>query len=165
VSKDREDEARKLFLPMKNNIGPDGMGLAFHIEQATIPSAGGPLATSHVAWESEAVSITADEAMQAERPESGSPAMDDATKFLHQTLVNGPVPAKQVLELAMADAISEKTLRRAARALNVQKTKGGMAAGWMWSLPAKMAKIPEDAQQKDMATFDGFGHLQDLHLR
>jgi hypothetical protein len=23
-----------------------------------------------------------------------------------------------------------------------------------------MAKIPEDAQQKDVATFDGFGHLQ-----
>jgi hypothetical protein len=48
---------------------------------------------------------------------------------------------------AKAETITEKTLRRAAKVLNVRKEKSGMTGGWVWSLPApKMAKPPEDAE-------------------
>src|SRR5262249_27218583 len=55
MAQDRENPARRFFLPMKNNIGPDAEGLAFRIEGATIESAAGPLQTSLVAWERDPV--------------------------------------------------------------------------------------------------------------
>src|SRR5262249_55729505 len=38
VAQDPENPARRFFLPIKNNIGPDSTGLAFRIEGATVQS-------------------------------------------------------------------------------------------------------------------------------
>ena len=38
VARDKEDPARRLFLPLKNNIGTDEAGLAFRIESYQLPS-------------------------------------------------------------------------------------------------------------------------------
>jgi hypothetical protein len=48
---DQDDKTRRLFLPMKNNMGPDTTGVAFRVEGAIILSAAGPLETTKVAWE------------------------------------------------------------------------------------------------------------------
>jgi RecA-family ATPase len=72
VAQDPENPARRLFLPMKNNIGPDSAGLAFRIEAATVQSLAGPLQTSLVVWDSEPVTTTADEVMRRQVPEHGS---------------------------------------------------------------------------------------------
>jgi RecA-family ATPase len=61
VVKDPEDPKRRLFLPVKNNIGNDSTGLAFRIESAELP---GGISTSCVSWEADPVTISADEAMQ-----------------------------------------------------------------------------------------------------
>jgi hypothetical protein len=71
VTKDPQDKNRRLFLPMKNNLGPDGTGLAFQIEGATVASTAGPLETSRVVWASDPVTVTADEAMEAETTTEG----------------------------------------------------------------------------------------------
>src|SRR6185369_10349073 len=60
IARDNGDKNRRLFLPIKNNIGNDETGLAFTIQSVTIS---GGIETSRVCWESEAVAITADEAM------------------------------------------------------------------------------------------------------
>jgi hypothetical protein len=159
VAADKE-KTRRLFLPLKNNLGPDATGLAFSIQGATVPSTAGPLATSLVVWEPEPVSITANEAMQADMPARTS-AVDKAQDWLQQTLADGPVAVEEVLEMAEADGIAEKTLRRASNAMGVHKTKSSMAGGWMWSLPPKMAKSAEDAQEKMLATFREVGHLRE----
>lgn len=82
VTADPQDKARRLFLPMKNSLGPDAEGLAFSIEAATVPSPAGDLATSRVSWESETVSMTADEAMQAENGPQDVSALAEATEWL-----------------------------------------------------------------------------------
>jgi hypothetical protein len=48
VVSDSMDKTRRLFLPMKNNVGPDSTGLTFRIEGAIVASSAGPLATSRV---------------------------------------------------------------------------------------------------------------------
>lgn len=72
VAKDPESDARRLFLPMKNNIGNDRSGLAFAIESAQVKSTAGLIETSRIAWESDPVTVTADEAMQPQRRPRGA---------------------------------------------------------------------------------------------
>jgi hypothetical protein len=144
---------------MKNNLGPDATGLAFHIEGTTIGSTAGPLTTSRVCWESEPVSITADELMEAEKPSSVS-AVDAAVDWLRETLSDGPVRASSIFEQANAAGISNATLKRAKNALGVKATKLGMSEGWAWSLPPKTLNPAEDAQTKTLRTFGETEHLR-----
>jgi putative DNA primase/helicase len=161
VTADPQDKTRRFFLPMKNNLGPDVTGLSFRIEGATVSSPAGPLATSRVSWESEPVSMTAGEAMQSESVSRTTSALDEAIDWLRKTLADGPVAAPEVFDRAKGEGIAEKTLRRASRALRVVKEKEGMSEGWVWSLPPKMAKSSEDAQESDVAIFGEVGHLRE----
>jgi hypothetical protein len=154
VASDPADNRRRLFLPMKNNLGPTSDGLAFRIEGATAYSSAGPLVTSRVSWESEPVTITADEALQAEYPPRRNSALDDARQWLHQALVYGSAPVSEIQRRAEAEGIALATLRRAARELQVKRVKSGMKGGWHWSLPGpKVLKSGEDAQEKNVSTF------------
>lgn len=144
VTADPQDKARRLFLPMKNNLAPDTAGLAFRIEGVTVSSAAGPLATSRVCWEPDPVCITADEAMQADNAPASTSALEEATEWLRENLARGPVAAEEMFKRADADGIAEKTLRRASQGLGVRKEKSGMTGGWGWSLPPKVAKTGED---------------------
>jgi hypothetical protein len=159
VAQDPENPARRFFLPMKNNIGPDSAGLAFSIEGATVQSAAGPLQTSLVVWDSEPVTTTADEVMQTQAPEHGS-ALREAEEWLRETL-SEPTPAAEISRMAADAGISRKTLRRASESLRIVKGKTGMKAGWVWSLPANLPKTPEDAPQNCVGTFEGVGHLRE----
>lgn len=59
VTKDAESPARRLMLAMKNNLGPDGSGLAYSLMQTQ------PDGPAVVAWEPDPVTITANEALAA----------------------------------------------------------------------------------------------------
>jgi hypothetical protein len=161
VAVDQEDKSRRLFLPMKNNIGPDDTGLAFCIESAIVQSPAGPLSTSRVVWESEPVSVTADEIMQSEIGPQDTSALAEAKEWLESALAEGPVSAKKVTGMAKADGISPSTLRRASDALSVRKQKESMARGWVWSLPPKMLKPIEDAQVDSLSAFGDHEHLRE----
>jgi hypothetical protein len=160
VTADPQDKARRLFLPMKNNLARDSDGLAFRIEGATVPSPAGPLETSRVCWESQPVSITADEVMEAETAGHTS-VLDEAKGWLLETLADGPVASEQIFRRATAEGIAKKTIYRASKALGVQKSKGSMTDGWSWSLPPNLAKSAEDAQENNLTKFGEVGHLRE----
>ena len=161
VAEDPKDKARRLFLPMKNNVGPDAQGLAYRIEPATVPSAGGPLSTSRVAWESEAVTITANEAMEIEATPADTSALSEASDWLREVLEEGPLAVTKVREMANDAGIANRTLRRASLALHVGKSKGSLRGGWLWSLPSKAANVAEEVQENNVDTFGGLGHLRE----
>jgi hypothetical protein len=162
VAQSPENPSRRLFLPMKNNIGPDSTGLAFSIEGATILSGAGPMQTSKVAWEPEPVTTTADEVMRPQ-PQEHVSVLQDAKEWLLETL-SEPTSVTEVSRLAVEVGISKKTLRRASEALGVVRGKAGMKAGWVWSLPPKMPKKVEDAQQDNLGTFGDLGHLRESEV-
>jgi hypothetical protein len=159
VTSDPDDKARRLFLPLKNNLGPDSTGLAFRIEGASIASGAGRIATSRVSWESAPVTMTADDAMTAGTPQRTS-ASDEAVNWLRETLADGPVAAAQVYEMATTDGITKRTLQRASGTSEVLKEKSGMTGGWVWSLLGKVAKTVEGSQTSDVATFGEVGDLR-----
>jgi hypothetical protein len=159
VAQDPDNPARRFFLPMKNNLGPESAGLAFRIEAAMVQSAGGPLETSCVAWDTDPVTATADEVMRTQGPEQRS-ALREAEEWL-EGIISDPTPAGEIARMAASAGISSKTLRRASESLGIVKEKSGMKGGWTWSLPPKMPKASEDAQQNCMGTFGEVGHLRE----
>lgn len=135
VTLDPEDKDRRLFLPLKNNLGKDIDGLAFKIEGISVEDKGEIIDTSRIVWDSEPVTLSADEAMRAQEPEQRT-ALREAVEWLEAVLLKPkptPIPAAELLRKARADGIAEKTLRRAAEKLGVVKKKIGNA-GWTWSL-------------------------------
>jgi hypothetical protein len=133
VTNDPQDNARRLFLPLKNNLGPDQGGLAFRIEAATVQSPKGPIETSRVMWESTPVTLSADEAMQAVDNGREPSALDKAVDWLRETLADRPLASTDVITRAAAVCIAEKTLRRAASKVGIKPAKDGKG-GWKWSL-------------------------------
>ncbi|MCZ6834246.1 MAG: AAA family ATPase [Planctomycetota bacterium] len=129
VTKDKDDERRRLFLPVKNNLASDMTGLAYTIE--LIDQGGAPA----VAWEPDPVEISADEAMSASQGD-GEDRLD-AKSFLLDLLADGEIPGKDVLDEAKEAGFSDKVARRALKSLGGKPRRSGFGKGgqWIWSLP------------------------------
>jgi len=127
VAADRDDPARRLFLPVKNNLALDLHGLAFRIAQ----NAGAP----RIEWESAPVEISADEALGRGTNDGQGSALDEAVEWLRDALTDGPLGAKEVKDLAHRDGVSPRTLDRAKSRLKVIAGPDGFGGPWIWRLP------------------------------
>ncbi len=134
VAKDPEHETRRLFLPLKNNLGNDQTGLAFMVESAQVESTIGRIETSRVVWEPSAVTVTAEEAMKPQVHDEERSDLDDAKDFLRGLLAEGPVPSKQIRGDAEGAGHAWRTIQRAQKALGIVPFKKGMKEGWFWQL-------------------------------
>ncbi len=135
VAKHRQDEIRRIFTPLKNNIGNDREGFTYAIEGADLP---GGISTSKVVFDPTPIEISAEDALQTDRDDTDDAgAIGDAKSFLTQLLEDGPKAVKFIFKEARAAGVSEITLRRAKASLKVQATKSHMTGGWMWSLPTE----------------------------
>lgn len=136
VHRDPADGARRLFLPVKNNIGAEGAGLSFTIEECNV---GEGIKTSRVVMDSTPIEMTADEALAGSNSErsSGPSAIDDAKEWLESALEAGPRPVKEIIGEATGEKIAGRTLRRAKRELGVKAFRVGFGEGSYsaWKLP------------------------------
>jgi putative DNA primase/helicase len=136
VIEDPDNEGRMLFLHAKNNMTRPPQGLAYRLEQRFLHGLARPV--SNIVWESEPVSMTANQALAAEA-EMGEKktAIAEAEEFLSGKLADGPAAAKDIGALAEAAMISKATLRRAKARLNVVVMRAGFGPGSevMWSSP------------------------------
>jgi hypothetical protein len=158
VVKDQNEPERRLFLPLKNNLGRDMIGYAFTVETVTL---GDEIETSRISWEQEAVTITAEEAMTPVGDAEERSELEDAKAFLENLLADGPVSSKQIRADAEGAGYSWATVRRAQKALGIVAEKEGMKGPWLWTLPPKVLKDAEDAHSKMMSTFDKNEHLRE----
>jgi putative DNA primase/helicase len=136
VINDPEQEGRKLFLPVKNNLAQAPQGLAYTVAQACFGEKA--IETSCVRWASEPVNISADEAMAADSAASGNrSAKEEAIDFVEQALADGPRPAAEIMRMARDHGLTSKALRSAREALRIKPTRDGFGLGSksMWSLP------------------------------
>ena len=139
---DSDDRERRLFLHAKNNLAAPPRGLAFRLEQ-TIIDPGKNIVTSRVRWESEPVTITANEALAAEAASNnGRTAVEGAKSFLRELLSAGPMPAKQVWSEVEEAGLASATVRRAQEQLGIKPKREALAGAgladkgrWVWALP------------------------------
>jgi putative DNA primase/helicase len=128
VAKDREDEEnkRRYFSPLKNNLAPEQATLAFQLENL------GKVAK--VVFESEPVEQDFDvEDMLV--PQERTSETKRARRFLLETLKHGAMLAAEVKKAARDEGISWGTLRRAKDKLSVNSIKENKPGGkWFWEL-------------------------------
>lgn len=135
LSRDPDDKRRRLFLPGKNNLAPEGHGLAFTIE-------GNPPA---ICWEHEAVQMDADDGLAAENGEHEKPgpepkAREAAVDWLATLLTDGEVAVAKIKQDAKEAGLSWRTVQRAADTLSVIREKNSFNAGWQWRFPKPSAE-------------------------
>lgn len=124
VVADQRDPARRLFLPMKNNLGRDRAGLAYRLVDGA------------VAWESGAINVSADEALAAQADRAGGQGVRHAaTEWLRDLLAEGPMEAVEIEELAEAAGF-KGSLRRARESLpiKVYRERGSTSGPWWWRI-------------------------------
>jgi putative DNA primase/helicase len=136
VAAKEEDSDRRIFTRSKSNISIDTGGFAYSIEALTLPS--GVLAT-RIVW-GEALEGNARDILASVEVSDGNTKpinmQQEAAKFLHAELKDGPVPARDLLAKAKKDfGLTERTLQRAKDKLGIVVTKSGFHGGWVWSYP------------------------------
>jgi putative DNA primase/helicase len=119
---DARDKTRRLMVPVKMNLAPETAGLAFRIDPQ-----------GRLVWESEAVSLSADEALQDQRAASKHTTV---IRWLRELLAAGSQSSECVMAQGKELGFSKSTIYRAAAVLKVAKQQGGAgdAKCSTWSL-------------------------------
>lgn len=120
-----------LITRSKSNIGPDGGGFRYHIEQVDIPNHPG-LTASRVVW-GDAVTGSARELIaETEGEQTGQ--TDNAENWLRGVLSFGPTPAVDVYRLGGGKGFSEKKLQRTLKKIGGTSEKSAFHGSWVWKL-------------------------------
>lgn len=133
LSRDNENKTRRLLLPGKNNLAPEGNGLAFTI-------AGDPAV---VVWERDPVAMSADDALAKEngfggedvKPGPQPEARSHAAEWLRELLKAGPMEVAKIKEEAKAAGYAWRTLHRAKDELGIRPYRERFGGNWTWKLP------------------------------
>jgi archaellum biogenesis ATPase FlaH len=128
-AKDKDDDSRRLMLPIKNNLSEDQQGFAYRIAGAEVPSEKhGPIPTLRVAWEQEHVKMNVDEVL-SEMAQKDDSALAEAVDWVTATLTE-PKPSVDLEVQAEQDGLSWSTVKRAKQELHLKPYKEG--SHWMW---------------------------------
>lgn len=139
VAKDKENPQRRLFMPLKNNLGTDETGLAYSIESHQLIASDPPIITSRVMWESQVVNMSAEEVFSANSDEEQN-ATTDAKAFLLDALSQGAAKVQDLIASSRKAGHNWNTVKRAKQQLKVRSSRiGGLAhdGGWTWELPGQ----------------------------
>jgi hypothetical protein len=132
VARDPADpqSLRRLFLPVKFNIGPAPRGLVFQVTPDSVPAPDGgePISTARVEWLPETTTVTADEALG--RSKGGADKAEAAELFLEKALGSGPVLVEALKEQAKTKQISRRALEQAKKTVGVRYRKVGLGGAW-----------------------------------
>ena len=129
---DPEDEAKRLLLRLKTNMG-EPVGLRAHIATADAGKderTGLVIRAPLVVWDG-STEITAD-AVVAMTNEREAPKLDEAIAFLQGQLKDGPRPVADIKKGASAMGITADTLKRARYQLGIEarQVEGVKHGGW-----------------------------------
>ena len=131
VSKDPEDEERRLFLKIKNNLSNYSGGISFTVESHKLPNG---IEISKVVWGDEPVKITADEVLAYYNQTEFQHKKESRKKWLQEELADGPKNAAEVEKKALTQGITEKQLRNTREYAGVSSDKTDFDGGWDLSL-------------------------------
>jgi putative DNA primase/helicase len=131
-----DNEPERIMVRVKSNIGPRGGGFGYHIDMALLLEQPDIEAT-RIVWGFPLVGTARELLANAEGEQEGGklPKLERAKRILAAILAKGERPQQEVMNAALAEGISEKTLRRAAKEINIVKRKDkALDGGWLWSL-------------------------------
>ena len=165
VARDPDDKQRRLLLPTKNNLGPEGTGIGFRIGQVETPT--GILAPT-VFWDALPVTMSADEALAGPSDAGSAPARNEAMDFLREVLGAAALcPARRSEDEARKAGLAWRTVRRAKDQLGMRARKTGDRR-WLGLVPARrwprLTKVSNFRKLAILATLGEIRHFGG-HLR
>ncbi len=117
-----DEPALRALVQVKSNLGQFGPSIGYAIE-----------ADGKFRWTGES-QLTASTILAPELNGGETGVRADAKEFLLSVLAQGPRPANDIMAEAEQEGISERTLKRAKKDLNIRSKKGPMSSGWEWAL-------------------------------
>jgi len=128
VARDPEDASSRILVHVKANLCPRAPSLRFHLHED------GP--HTRIAWDGIAEGASADSLLGARQDLDG--ALLTAALFLKETLASGPMPSRELEELATAQGIAMATYNRARAQITRASRVGGVGSegAWITSLRA-----------------------------
>jgi hypothetical protein len=138
VCEDPEDPERRLLLPVKNNLAA-APGLAYRIKSSDNGA-------GFAVWEEGTVDLTIAE-VESEGGAEDRSAVDEAQAWLLSFLSEGAVKASEAKRKANQDGISERTLKRAKKTMEIVTEQRDRC--WWWRLPDKWQGFKVNAEEDD----------------
>ncbi|TWT21645.1 AAA family ATPase [Luteimonas wenzhouensis] len=130
------EDGSRLLARAKSNIGPDGGGYRYTLEQVDI----GDMEASRVSW-GEALEGTARELLgAAEQQDDEHVEQRDAADWLKEVLSAGPMPVKDVKKQADEAGFAWRTVQRAMRRAGVDSRRGGFGQPATWRLCSRASE-------------------------
>ncbi|MCL1999910.1 MAG: AAA family ATPase [Planctomycetes bacterium] len=128
VAKDRQDRDRRVFLPVKNNLGNDKTGLAYSINGFCDPP--------FVDWDPSPVEADIDDMLNqdARRPLPRSSATAAVDEWLEAFLGSGEKASTEIYGAGKAAGFSEGQLQRSRKRIGARVKRDGMPSRSFWSL-------------------------------
>ena len=133
-----DGEDKRVLVRSKSNIGPDGGGFAYAIDQVELDAHPG-IQASRIAW-GQAVEGTARELL-AEPDDADDGAPGDAREFLRDLLDRGSMEVREVKRHADDAGFAWRTVQRAMKGASVQSQRGGFGKAAQWSLAGSRATV------------------------
>lgn len=159
------DEApRRVFVRAKSNLGPDGGGFAYTLEQIEVaPHVFGQRVAWHEALQGEARELLATAEAEPQR-DADTSATEQAAEFLRDMLADGPILSKQLKADAAEAGHSWSTLKLAKQQIGVEARREGFGkdGAWVWLLPTAPRSIEDkgdtieakEAKQKSVGIYE-----------
>lgn len=157
-----EGVEKRLFTRAKSNIGPDGGGFYYSIEQVTLPN-NSSIGTSCIEWldpaEGDARSLLADAELQTDQQERG--VLPEVQDWLHELLTDMVSMEKNdIMKLAQKNNFANRTVQRAKKKLGIMHRMQGFGKEKrsIWYLSdgddTIRAKPKTYGHDKEVGTFD-----------
>ena len=140
--------ADRILVRAKSNIGPDGGGFSYALEQVDLKNHPG-LSASTVHW-GKPLEGTAQILLSNAETGGGCSehsALGEAMSFLRLELAGGPISSKLLESRARDAGIATKTLKRARNRLGVEAKRDGATGGWACHLPPEFEDLGQEGQE------------------
>lgn len=135
-SNDEGSPPRRFIARAKSNIGPDGGGFDYAMDQIDLAEHPGVSATV-IKWQG-AINGSARDLLGAVEADNNDASdkteRDDAKAFLVSILSEGAVAVKTIKNDAQGAGYSWRTIERAKKEAGIQAKKTGVKDGWSWEL-------------------------------
>lgn len=132
ILKDPDNLKKRLFLPIKNNIGPDEIGYSYEIKQIILDN---NILTSRIEWLNEKIDKTANDILNPPL-KIEAPKREEAKEFLLEMLKDGACMRRDLVERAKEFDISYGRLYAAKSELKIiEDYELGNKRNTFWRLP------------------------------
>lgn len=136
------EPSRRFLARAKSNIGPDGGGYVYDLQQGELPDCPG-VEASWVLWgdalEGTARELLADAEQQSDEEQA---ERRDAAAWLREVLAYGPMTARDVKRQADESGFAWRTVQRAMRPAGVESRRGGFGEPGTWRLTNRATSAP-----------------------